>query len=58
MKEDSRQAAFVEEQLHQTLLNITNPFSNSKSLLRGSKSRKKRAEIVPEGIKKIKMDKI
>jgi hypothetical protein len=58
MKEDSRQAAFVEEQLHQTLLNITNPFSNSKSLLRGSKSRKKRAEIVPDGIKKIKMDKI
>lgn len=58
LKEDSRQAAFVDEQLQQTLLNITNPFSKSKSLLRGSQSRKKRGEILPEGIKRIKMDKI
>ena len=40
-------------------MNVTNPFSKSKSLLRGSKSRKKRADYMfANGVKKIKMDKI
>lgn len=59
MKEDSRQATFIEEQTKNKLLNVTNPFAKSKSLLRGSKSRKKQAdEIFANGVKKIKMDKI
>lgn len=59
LKEDSRQATFVDDKNNQKLLNITNPFAKSKSLLRGSKSRKKRADkIFPDGIKKIRMDKI
>ena len=56
LKEDSKQATFVEE----NLFNFTNPFtSKTKSLLRGSKSRKKRVEnIIVNGVKKIKLDKI
>lgn len=59
MKEDSRQATFVEEKDQTKLLNVTNPFAKTKSLLRGNKSRKKRTdEIFENRIKKIKMDKI
>lgn len=58
-KEDSRMATFLDDQSTHKLLSVTNPFSKSKSLLRASKSRKKRDDkIFVDGIKKIKMDKI
>lgn len=48
-----------EDPFNDKLLNITNPFSKSKSLLRGSKLRKKRIEkTIPDNVKKINMDKI
>jgi hypothetical protein len=59
MKEDSRQTTFVDEISQKKMLNVTNPFTKSKSLLRGSKSRKKRSDkVFLDGIKKVKVDKI
>jgi hypothetical protein len=48
---------FIDSKGKQKLLNITNPFS--KSMLRGTKSRKKRVDnLLQDGVKKIKLDKI
>lgn len=49
-----------DENRHEKLINIQNPFCKSKSLLRGSKLRKKRADktTIPDGVKKINMEKI
>lgn len=50
---------FIDSKGNQKLLNITNPFSKSKSMLRGTKSRKKRVDnLFQDGGKKIKLEKI
>lgn len=48
-----------DETFHSKMMNVTNGSSNSKSLIRGTKLRKKRVEkSIPDGVKKINIDKI